>query len=213
MSTNPVIWDLDGVLLDNEIQHIDAELRTFREFGIPVTRQAAEEYMGIRLNEYFRAVAVRYRAGVRVQAMTRAHLDTLRRYYGEIFPLTEHAGRVLEEIGGFTRQALATNRERELALVALERFGLLRRFEAAVYGEDVKRGKPDPEIYLKAAALLEAAPSACTVIEDSVNGMTAAKKAGMRVIIRRGEHNRGVDFAGADHVVEDLREIPRMLKR
>ncbi|MFW6181716.1 MAG: HAD family hydrolase [Spirochaetota bacterium] len=208
-----MIWDLDGVLLDNELQHIDAELQTFEKFGLQVPRETAEQYMGIRLEDYFRAIARRYWVRAPVDVMTRAHLGTLRRYYGEAFPLTPHADRVLEELGASRVQALATNRERELALLALERFGLLGRFQAAVYGDEVVRGKPDPEIYLKAASLLGVEPSACTVIEDSVNGLAAAKGAGMRVIIRLGGHNRHVDFTGADQVVDDLREIPAILRR
>lgn len=212
MSPYPVIWDLDGVILENETQHIDAELETFRRFGLPVTREMAEQYMGIRMDEYFRAIAGRYRARVPAEAMMRAHWETLRRYYGGIFLLTLHAGRVLQELGAYCVQALATNRERELALLALERFGLLGRFQCAVYGDQVERGKPDPEIYLTAASLLGVRPEACTVIEDSVNGLAAAKGAGMRVIIRLGEHNRSVDFAGADYLVEELREVPGILR-
>jgi HAD superfamily hydrolase (TIGR01509 family) len=208
-----VIWDLDGVLLDNETQHIDAELETFRRFGLPVPREVAERYMGIRMDEYFQTIAVRYQARVPAEAMMRAHWETLRRYYGGLFPLTPHAGSVLEKLGAYCVQALATNRERELALLVLERFGLLGRFRCAVYGDQVERGKPDPEIYRMAASRLGARPETCTVIEDSVNGLAAAKKAGMRVIIRLGGHNRGVDFADADHLVEDLREVPGILRR
>lgn len=206
-----VIWDLDGVLVENELQQIDAELETFRQFGLPVTREVALQYMGIRLPEYIEAVAARYGARERAGDMLASHVETLRKYYRNVYGLAPHAGEVLRQMSGSVRMALATNRERELATLVLERFSLAGLFEVKVFGEDVENGKPDPEIYLNASGTVGVEPSRCLVVEDSVNGVLAAKRAGMRAVARRAEHNGDADFSSADQVIDDLRKVAELV--
>ena len=71
---------------------------------------------------------------------------------------------------------------RENIDVTLAALGLADAFEAIVSAEDVQQGKPDPEVFLMAAARLGVAPARCTVIEDSAQGVEAARRAGMRCI-------------------------------
>lgn len=92
--------------------------------------------------------------------------------------------------------------------------GLLALFGEHVYSADaVDRGKPAPDVFLHAAASLRVDPAACVVIEDSLNGVVAAKRAGMRVIGFTGGghclpgHGQKLAAAGADHVVEHFKEI------
>ena len=213
MDVNAVIWDLDGVILDNELLHIDAEIDTLSSLGIPLTREIALEYLGVRLTDYFRDIRTRFQVQVPLPQMLERHHATLTHYYGEVFPLTAHLLEVLERLSGKYLLGLATNRERDLAERALTRFSLKIYFHTMLFGEDVKKGKPDPELYLKAAKNLGVVPAVCTAVEDTGPGFTAAKNAGMTVIARRAEHNRHIDFSIADHIVEDLREIPGAVKQ
>jgi HAD superfamily hydrolase (TIGR01509 family) len=207
-----VIWDLDGVILDSELQHVEAEIDTFESFRIPVTRELAMSYMGARMEEYISEVVKGAGSDIPPSRVFDAHYETLRRYYGEVFGLSPHAREVLTETAGVLKQALATNREEELARLALERHGLHTLFDAAVYGDTVERGKPDPEVFLRAAGLLGCAPASCLVIEDSLTGLQAAREADMRVVIRQAAHNRHVDFSAADYLVTDLRDIPPLIR-
>jgi sugar-phosphatase len=102
---------------------------------------------------------------------------------------------------------IATNRERELLELALERFSISRFFKAVVCKEDVLKGKPAPDSFLLAASALGAEPRLTAVVEDSETGFTAAKRAGMKLIARRAAHNGHLDFSTADFVVEDLRDV------
>ena len=81
-----------------------------------------------------------------------------------------------------TACAVATSASREDARHVLDALGLADRFGAVVTAEDVSRGKPDPEVYLRAARAIGVAPPACLVFEDAVVGVKAARDAGMRVI-------------------------------
>jgi HAD superfamily hydrolase (TIGR01509 family) len=207
-----IIWDFDGVLIDSEILQIKAEIETARKFGIPLTPEIAEEYIGYKMQDYFSMLVRRFNINVPVFKIIEEHSKTLYHYYKEVFPLAPHAEEVLNELGSEYRQGLATNRERELALASLRRFGLMDFFQAMVFGEDIDHGKPDPEPYLKVAGRLGINTELCVAVEDSTLGFQSAKKAGMLVVARKAEHNRNFDFSQADYVIEDLREIPLILK-
>jgi beta-phosphoglucomutase-like phosphatase (HAD superfamily) len=77
-------------------------------------------------------------------------------------------------------------------------------FRAVVSGEDVANGKPDPETYLRAAALLGAGPAECVALEDTFHGVAAARAAGMHAVAVPNALTAGMDFSGADAVVADL---------
>jgi HAD superfamily hydrolase (TIGR01509 family) len=206
-----IIWDFDGVLVDSEPFHIEAEFETARRFGIPLTMAVAKQYFGLKLEDYFRDIARRYGSDINVDDMINEHYETLRRYYREVFPLVPHAIDVLGMLKGSFFMAVGTSREKELAMLALERFSLVRFFDTIVFGDEVKRGKPDPEIFLSAASRLGCAPEETVVVEDAESGFKAARDAGMRLIAREGAHNADSDFSMADFVVKDLREIPPLL--
>jgi len=120
---------------------------------------------------------------------------------------------VLGELQKRYRMGIATSREKELADIALKRFSLFEFFETIVYGEDVQNGKPDPEPFLMACGRLNTKPHLCIVVEDSVSGVAAAKKAGMRSIVRKACHNIDLDFTKADYMITDLSEIPPLLQK
>jgi len=90
----------------------------------------------------------------------------------------------------------------------LTEIGVHRYFEVIVTADDVRRGKPDPEVYLRAAAGLRVPPTECLVFEDSVVGVHAARTAGMRVIGLTTAHSaRELLAAGAERAIADFEGI------
>jgi HAD superfamily hydrolase (TIGR01509 family) len=207
-----LIWDFDGVLIDSEPFHIEAEIETLKHYGVRLTRSIALEYLGVKLDDYFSDLADRFKIEAPVDEMITSHYNTLIRYYSEVFPLVPHAVEVLDELRGGYVMSVATSREKQLAGMAMERFSLFKYFGPVVYGDDVKQGKPDPEPFLTAAKQMGVSPGSAVVVEDSTSGVKAAVGAGMIVIVRLADYNRDLDFSLADYTVEDLREIPGLLK-
>jgi HAD superfamily hydrolase (TIGR01509 family) len=212
MGIQAVVWDFDGVLLDSELLHMEAETETFKKFGFSLPMTVMKQYFGIKLEDYFGEIAERYGMKSIVHEMIRTHYETLVHYYGEVFPLTPHALEVLNKLAESYDMAIATSRERELAQLAMKRWSLDTYFKSIIYGDDVRAGKPDPEPFLRACGMLGVQPSVAVAVEDAEAGLISAKKAGMDVIALKSEHNRGMDFSRADRVVEDLREIPGLLQ-
>jgi beta-phosphoglucomutase-like phosphatase (HAD superfamily) len=86
--------------------------------------------------------------------------------------------------------------------------GLRRHFDVIVTAEDVRRGKPDPEVYVRAAEGLGLAPGRCVVFEDSLVGVHAARSAGMRVIGVSSAHtDRELEAAGAERAIADFEGV------
>jgi HAD superfamily hydrolase (TIGR01509 family) len=96
--------------------------------------------------------------------------------------------------------------------MVLTRFDLSEYFSAVVSAEDVgSRGKPAPDIYLYTAKKVHARPGECVVVEDSTNGVTSGKAAGMRVVAYQTPFNKDYDLTGADAIITNLRELTKNL--
>ncbi len=108
----------------------------------------------------------------------------------------------LEKAG--TPKAIATSSARGLAAACLTPFQLAPRFNFILTSEDIRRGKPDPEIYLLAAQRFGVPPGEMLVLEDSQNGCRAAAASGAFTVAVPGDHSRNQDFSVADLVIESL---------
>lgn len=123
---------------------------------------------------------------------------------------------VLEELREMKlKLAVATSSVSTSARPFLDRHQLTKYFEVIITGDEVERGKPHPDIYLRAAEKLSVSPNECLVIEDSLSGVAAGKAAGMRVAAI--PDRRFVDAAeyedAADNVLVDLGEVPILVRR
>lgn len=105
-------------------------------------------------------------------------------------------------------RVIGTSTHRANLDLAFARFGLAAEFDGAVSSEDVTRGKPDPEVFLKACALVGGDPSRSVVFEDTLAGVTAAKAGGFRAVGLCTTNSRAIMAnSGADLLVADLSEV------
>jgi beta-phosphoglucomutase len=201
-----VIWDLDGVIIDSADEHRRAWQRLAREEGIVMTDADFWATFGKRNDDIF-ATLWGNLPPERVKELS----DRKEKYFRELIresaaplPGAIELMRGLHDAG--FAQALASSTPVENINLIAEVLGLKRYLSILVSGETVARGKPAPDIFLKAAAELQMDPTVCLVIEDAVAGVEAAHAAGMRSIAVAG--NR--DLPGlrkADLMVKDLTEV------
>ena len=130
------------------------------------------------------------------------------------FPLVQNAKKLVEALAesGQYLLGLSTSSHRSSAEAVLGREGVMKYLQASTCGNEVKFGKPDPEVFIRTIEKLGVEPGECVVIEDSANGMRGAKAAGALVIARKARHNERQDFSSADAVVEDLLDVLDILK-
>ena len=205
-----IIWDLDGVLIESEPFLIKAEVEIFPKFGIPLTQQISTEYLGYKLDDYLKALEKRFNKKLPYLDIETKLNKKIEQMYDKQIPLTPHAKETLEALKNKFKFALATSREKHLGLRILMRLDIDQYFKHRVFKEEVTKGKPDPEVFLKAAVKLEIEPNKCIVVEDAESGFKAGQAAGMFVIARKAEHNKNQNFSLADKVIEDLKEIVKL---
>ena len=130
--------------------------------------------------------------------------EILRHYRKSAVLLPGAAWLVDELLRRGMRLAVASSSRTEWVEVCLATLGLLSKFHAIVTGDMVKHGKPDPEIYLKAAAALGFAPERCLAIEDAPKGVQSAYRAGMTVVAVDTPYTAGLDISEADARIPSL---------
>jgi len=205
-SIEAVIWDLDGVIIDSAEEHRRAWQRLAREEGIPMTDEDFWATFGKRNDDIF-AIIWGDLPPEKVKQLADRKEAYFREYIRETaapLPGAMELMRGLFEAG--YAQALASSTPIENIDLISEVLGLKRYLTVLVSGETVARGKPAPDIFLKAASELGFPPDRCLVIEDAVAGVQAAHAAGMHCIAVAG--NR--DLPGlrqAELMVRSLTEV------
>jgi HAD superfamily hydrolase (TIGR01509 family) len=201
-----VVFDLDGVLLDSE--HVWDEVREqlVRERGGRWHDRAQREMMGMSSPEWSRYMHEELGVPDPPEEISAEVVRRLEAIYRERLPDVPGAREAVERMAERRPLAVASSSNRELIELALELLGVADRFKATVSSEEVPRGKPAPDVYLEAARRLGVDPARAAAIEDSHNGIRAAKAAGLRVIaIPNRRFPPGEDaLARADVVLDSL---------
>lgn len=185
--TTAFIFDMDGVIFDSERLYIESSVEASAEFGL--SRQTVLELcrrcIGVTPETTRRIMLETLRDPVLVDAFRGRTVSLyLEKYNAGQLEMKPGVGELLTFLKD-RRCPLAIASSTPTAIVKkeLSEAGILDYFDRIVGGDLVSRSKPNPDIFLKAADLLEKAPQNCIVIEDSFNGIRAAKAAGMTAIM------------------------------
>jgi HAD superfamily hydrolase (TIGR01509 family) len=183
-----VVFDLDGVLLDSEQVWDEVREQLVKERGGRWHEQAQTEMMGMSSVEWSRYMHDELGVPDQPDEISAEVVRRLEDVYRKRLPLIDGAQEAVERLAARWPLGLASSSNRELIDLVLDLSGLAQFFRVTVSSEEVPRGKPAPDVYLEAARGLGVAPERCAAIEDSRNGIRAAKAAGMRVIAIPNPH-------------------------
>jgi beta-phosphoglucomutase len=182
--TRAVLWDLDGTLVDSEAFHWQSWVHALEADGVSVTYEQFKASFGQRNDRILqRWLGAGSDAGriERIAEAKEAEYRRLAAVHG-LTPLPGAAEWLTRLRARGWRQAIASSAPRQNVDVMLEALGLTALFDAIVASEDVTIGKPDPQVFLRAASRLDTLPSHAVVVEDATAGIEAARRAGMRSI-------------------------------
>jgi HAD superfamily hydrolase (TIGR01509 family) len=210
-----LIFDMDGLLVDTEHLAYAAMDAFLAKHGLERRQEIHDQMLGRRLPEAVEIIRDGY-------GLSHPLTDLIEDYalmrrdalIGNVVPLP---GAV--EIVQFGREAglhvaLASSGLKDQVLLSLSEAGLAGNFEVLVTGDDVDRGKPAPDIYLKAAKLLDIDPSVCVVFEDAPAGIASAIAAGMHAVAVPNDHSRDMPFPIApDTTLNSLHDAIPWLER
>ncbi len=206
-----LIFDLDGTLANTEMLHFRAWRETLLQNGVGVfSFEDFLRYVGTS-NE---KVANDYIQSADINKSQQELIKQKQTLYMDLIPeveLCSGARKILERFDGEMSLAVASSSHEKEIRAILEIHDLISYFPVILGGDMVQKRKPDPEIYLKAVALLGKSPAECTAFEDSGPGLNAAKNAGMKAIAVPNEFTKEHDFKRADSVVESLNDVDSAL--
>jgi beta-phosphoglucomutase len=209
------IFDMDGVLIDSYQAHFESWRRVAAEYG----RVYTETQFAAGFGRTSREVIAEQWQGQPLSDQQIAEIDQRKEWlFREIiardFPAMPGAFELIESlVRADFRVAVGSSGPTENVQLAIERLGICPLLSASVTGHDVKRGKPDPQVFLIAAERIGVPPRRCVVVEDAPVGVEAAHRGGMRVIALASTGRTVEQLRAAELVVKSLRELsPQRLK-
>jgi sugar-phosphatase len=204
------IFDMDGLMVDTEPLWREAEKQVFASVGIALDDNMMRETMGLRADE---VVAYRYHLQPWSQRTQKQVLDDILYLVRDLIASRAEPLPGLHALLDFfpsrnIGMALASSSHMMLIQTVLAKFDLEKRFEVVHSAEDEPYGKPHPAIYLSTAQRMHTYPADCLALEDSFNGLIAAKAARMKVVaIPDAEHRNDPRFGAADLVLQGMNDF------
>jgi len=210
-----VIFDLDGVLADSEPWWNEIDAALLADYGVTYRGEYHQNVLGINYRLAIEFYKKAFGLSAPTEEMMRRRGEIATEFFAKRVDLFPSVMPVLEELRQMNlRLAVGTSSVSASARPFLDRHGLTSFFEVVVTGEEVERGKPHPDIYLRAAQKLGVTADACLVVEDALSGIAAAKAARMRVVAI--PDTRFLDprkyEKEADYVLSSLKELPALIK-
>ncbi|PYL55128.1 MAG: hydrolase [Verrucomicrobia bacterium] len=217
MLIRAVIFDLDGVLADSEPWWNKIDAKLLAEYGATYRGEYHRDVLGVSYRLAIEFYKEKFGISASTEELMRRRGEIAIEFFANRVGLFPNAKRVLEELRQIqppVRLALATSSVSASARPFLDRHHLTGFFEVIVAGDEIERGKPAPDIYLRTAEKLAIAANECLVIEDSLSGIAAAKAAHMRVAAipdRRFVDPDDYKKEG-DYLLNNLSEIPTLVR-
>jgi haloacid dehalogenase superfamily, subfamily IA, variant 3 with third motif having DD or ED/haloacid dehalogenase superfamily, subfamily IA, variant 1 with third motif having Dx(3-4)D or Dx(3-4)E len=205
------IFDMDGVIIDSEMLHAQKNTIIFNELGIEVPDNFRRRLPGLSSFKKWEILKNMFNLKQEVNELVEIDRSSYQEFLkNEIHLLKPIEGipELLEDLkGNNIKIALASSSPMDIIELVINSFKLGKYFDILVTGDCVERCKPDPDIFIYAAGKMNTAPENCVVIEDSGNGVRAAKSAGMKCIGYRNLNSGNQDLSPADIIVDSIRNV------
>jgi len=176
-----VIFDMDGTLIDTEPIWVEAEVHVLSELGVSINHSNVTETTGMRIDQVVKYWHNKHPwSSPTIQDVVAKILEQVEKYiidHAQALPGAKETVKLCKE-AGYTL-AVASSSPKSLIDLDIEKLQIKRYIDVAHSGYDEIHGKPDPATFLSTARKLAVEPEECAVFEDSINGVTAAKRAGM----------------------------------
>jgi len=217
MSLKAVLFDMDGVIVDTEPLHHKAYFQMFYDRNLEVSEAMYHRFTGQSTLKVCEQLCEHFSLDLNPQELVQHKRSKFYELFKndpdlDLIPGVRNCIEEYYENG--LNLVLASSASMLTINAVFDRFNLNPYFKAKLSGADLKASKPHPEIFLKAAHAAEKDKENCVVIEDSTNGIRAAKTAGISCVGFDSVHSKNQDYTLADKVISDFSEIElKKLKR
>ncbi|PJI07722.1 MULTISPECIES: HAD family hydrolase [Clostridium] len=203
------IFDMDGVLIDSEPLHLQFSQELFKELQIQMSIEDYSKFVGTTSKYMWGVIKDRYSLKNTVDELIKMEREGFFKYLSsvDIEPI-DYIPELLNKLNENNfKTAVASSSPINVIEFIIKSFKLETYFNELVTGDYVSKSKPNPDVFLYAAKKLNVLPEECVVIEDSHNGVLAAKNAGMKCIGFKNPHSGKQDLSKADMLISSFREI------
>ncbi|MFH1286349.1 MAG: HAD family phosphatase [Candidatus Magasanikbacteria bacterium] len=203
-----IIFDMDGLLIDSMQYWVDCDQEWFGSFGREVTPELIKFLSGRTIRENMEWMKQEFALEESVEWLMQKRNKMTESIYTQKtqpMPGVEH---LVQSISTSSiKQAIASGSSKERIQTIIDRFSWNDYFDFCLSAEEVgDRGKPEPDVFLKAAKKLGVDPARCVVFEDAENGVVAAKRAGMACVAVPDKRWSVGDFSRADLIADSLED-------
>lgn len=199
-----IIFDMDGLMVDSERLYQQAQEQITRRFNKTLPEKSRLKMMGRKPLESMRIFAAELDIPVEAEKMLEMRNHIMREKYKNdliAMPGLEH---IIDFFFGKLKLAISTGAQEEFLDIVVDQLEIRDKFNVLQASDEIKKGKPHPEIFLKTCKKLGLKPGECFVLEDSLNGVTAGKRAGCYVIAVPSTYTKDEHFDIADFIAPDL---------
>lgn len=209
-----VIFDMDGTIIDSEPIYEEVSEEVFEKYGFELTQADHDRHMGANLKDIWSDILDRYQvkeeyAHYELEDFLEDHIHSS--YQGladkedlELIPGVEEWFKFFKDHG--YKMIIASSSYEPIIKHVYERFGLDKYMEGYIGANSIENGKPDPEIFIKAAAELGVEPEQTLIIEDSENGVEGAHAAGAKVVGFNRAQDQSQDLSKADLIIKEFNQ-------
>lgn len=207
-----VIFDMDGVIIDSEPMHYEVFMQYSKEvLGLNIAREEYNTFIGTTNTHIFTVLKEKYGLKPEVPELVNKYEEQIEEFLlkskDSILPIDGVdilAGNLHKEN---IKLAVASSSAKRRINIVADMFDMDKYFTSKISGEEIKHSKPAPDIFLLAAKTLGLLPEECVVIEDSTNGVTAAKAAGMKCIGFNNPSSVNQDISKSDLIINSFAEL------
>lgn len=205
---NAVIFDMDGVMIDSEPLWERTEKIMMAGKGLEYTPVYREKIVGLGQKDSAKLLKHTFSLSSEIEDIINERLSILLDIYDKELLLNYGLLDLLNDLTeNNIRRALASSSPYKVIKFVLDKFDINKYYETVISGDFVESGKPEPDIYLYTANRLGLKPESCVVIEDSINGIISAKKAGMKCIAVPDKRLDPAGFRPADIILDSVADI------
>ena len=203
------IFDMDGVLIDSEPLHFMSDITLLKRLNIETTEEYHNKYVGFSAPVKWKEIIGEFNIQNSLQEILNMSVSTkLELLKQSDYDPIEGIPELLEELNFHNIPvAVASSSSGKFIKEVLKKIRVEKYITTWVSGENIEKSKPEPDIFLKTAEVLQVNPRGCVVIEDSKNGVIAAKRAGMKCIGFKNINSGNQDLSKADIIVDRITGI------
>ncbi len=207
---------MDGVLIDSSKYIWESFNKIFKESGFQANNSFIKKHTGMSLRDQLEKISTEFGIIYELENFQKKALKTQLELMKKILGKDKKLINLIIKIKKMKLKiAVATSSTKVRAKKILKLLGIKKYLNKLVTCEDVKKHKPNPDIYLETANKLKVNPAECIVVEDAVNGVISGKRAKMKVVglITRFHGKNELKKAGADFIIKSLEEIPSIIEK